>query len=88
VRSVELLALYHGRRAPIEELIEDRHTPVAAKDREGRLIVVLPLDYLNCSRLALDTATAMYGSLGARDRGVASEVWVEGTVTPRARGEG
>lgn len=87
VRSAELLALYHERRAPIEELIDDGHTPVAAQDLKGRLVVVLPLDYVNWSRLALDTATVVHGSLRARDRGVASEVWVEGTVTPRARRE-
>ena len=84
VRSAELLALYHERRASIEKLIEDEHSPMTARDKDGRLIVALPLDYLNWSRSAHDIAMAMYGSLKPYSGGDASEVWIEGAASAHA----
>jgi hypothetical protein len=84
VRSAELLALYHEHRAPVEKLIEDEHGPLTASDKDGRLIVALPLDYLNWSRSAHDIAMAMYDSLKPFSDSDASEVWIEGIVSSRA----
>jgi hypothetical protein len=87
VRSAELLALYHERRASIEKLIEDDHGAVAARDQDDRLIVALPLDYLNWSPTAHDVAMAMHDSLKRHAKSDVSEVWMEGTVSERARRE-
>ncbi len=57
---------------------------MAAQDEDGRLIVVLPLDYLNWSRPAHDIAMAIHGSLKRHARSDVSEVWIEGTATERA----
>ncbi len=87
VRSAELLALYHEKRASIETLIEDEYGPVAARDQDDRLIVALPLDYLNWSRTAHDVAMAMHDSLKRQATSDVSEVWMEGTVSERAQRE-
>lgn len=84
VRSAELLALYHQRRAAIDKFIVDEYSPMTAKDRDGRLIVALPVDYLSWSRTAHDIAMAMDSSLKPYTGGNASEVWIEGTVSARA----
>lgn len=84
VRSAELLALYHERRTPVAALIDDGQTPVAARDRADRLIVVLPLDYVNWSPTAHENAMAMQASLARHNRGTVSEVWIEGSISPRA----
>ena len=87
VRSAELLALYHEQRAPLEQLFEEEHGPIAARDEDGRLIVALPLDYLNWSRSTHDIASLMQGSLKRHALSTVPEVWIRGTVTERARQE-
>jgi len=84
VRSAELLALYHEKRTPLEQLIKDEYAPVAARDKKGRMIVALPLDYVNWSQTAHDIAMGMHGNLKQHARSDDLEVWVEGSVSQRA----
>lgn len=86
VRTAELLALYHEQRTALTKLIGGEHGPLAARDEDDRLIIALPLDYLNWSRSAHDTAEAMQKTLSQRNRS-ASEVWVEGIISDRAHQE-
>lgn len=84
-RLVTMLTAYHQARAPIARIIQtERLLPLAATGT-GTTVLAVPVDYINWRESTADAAVAFLKAGKGTDQG--GEIWVEGSVSDRARRE-
>ena len=85
LESVALLAWYHQQQAPLSAVLEDIQLPFAIT-QDGRLISLLPVDYLFWTEGIAKAVQGFAASLEALPVGQ-GEFWASGKVSERCREE-
>ncbi len=82
---LQILRRHHEQIAPLERLVSLEGRRAAALTSTGKLIVPAQVDHLFWTRPVEDFAQALAGARLAGREGLAREVWLSGTASPKAR---
>ena len=85
-RQARMFAGYHAKVQPLERLMLSGNL-VLARARDGKIIVTLPVDYVVWTDAIAQRVVNAEAQLKTMAPGAAREVWLGGTISPRARQE-